>query len=226
MSDIRQLSLDLPVRKTFTREDFLVASCNAEAVTWLDMYLHWPCHAMMIYGPSGCGKTHLSHLFSKTHIDASALTEDFLPEGAEKIVLENVESVTHEKALFHFFNWTKEKGIGVLMTAQTIPVFTLPDLVSRLSLVPKIAIAAPDDDLIYGVLLKAFQERNVLVDSSVLEYAVRQTERSFPAVHALIEGADKLSLAAGRRITVPMIKQVLEELHHIKKDCLLGADTL
>lgn len=212
MGSVQQLSLPLPYRKAFDLEDFLLAPCNQEAVAWLDSYPRWPGHALMICGPKGCGKTHLAHIFSETIIEAADLTDTYLPEHVSKIVIENIEKTADEKALFHLFNWTKEKGIGVLMTARSAPDFHLPDLVSRMSLVPKTAILPPDDALMYVVLSKAFAERFIFVPPAVLEYAVKQVERSFPAVHALIEAADTLSLSEGRRITIPLMKQALQTL--------------
>ena len=32
----------LPYRQTFDREDFIVAPCNVEAVTWMDLQGCWP----------------------------------------------------------------------------------------------------------------------------------------------------------------------------------------
>lgn len=220
----RQLTLGLSYRKAYNQDDFLVAPCNEEAVSWLDAYPAWPGHALVILGPKGSGKTHLSHIFSQTILDGAALkdiadlkdtapqTTTFLPENVDKIVVENIDALSSEQALFHLFNWTKEQGIGLLMTARTLPAFGLPDLASRLTLAPKVTILPPDDELMYAVLLKAFHERNIAIDLSVIEYAVKQIERSFPAVHRLIDEADKVSLEKGRRITIPMVKDVLKNV--------------
>ena len=208
----RQLTLGLSYRKAYNLDDFLIAPCNAEAVTWLDLYPNWPAHALAILGPRGSGKTHLSHIFSQNIIEASQLTGTFFPENVDKIVVENIDALADEAALFHLYNWTKEKGIGLLMTAVQMPQIQLPDLKSRLYLAPKITILPPDDDLMYAVLVKAFHERNIVVDPSVLEYAIKQIERSFVAVHRLIDVVDKVSLEKGRRITIPIVKEALKEI--------------
>lgn len=213
----QQMTLGLPYRQTFDREDFILAPCNIDAVTWMDLQGCWSSHAFLIYGPKGCGKTHLSYMFSRTHIDAKELTEDFYPKEP-KIVVENIDETTNEKALFHLFNWTREQNIGLLMTAREIPNFELPDLASRILMIQKVPILPPDDDLIFGMLAKAFLERNIAVDANVLEYATHQTERSFEAVHALIDAADKLALSQNRRITIPIIKQTLSDLRQKNKE--------
>lgn len=205
----RQLSLGLSYRKAYNSDDFMIAPCNVDAVTWLDLYPNWPAHALVILGPKGSGKTHLAHIFSQNVIDGADLADTCLPEKVDKIVVENIDRLADETALFHLYNWTKEQDIGLLMTARELPDIKLPDLKSRLYLAPKISILPPDDDLIYAVLAKAFHERNIVVDPSVLEYAVKQIERSFPAVHRLIEAADKISLEKGHRITVPIVKEAL-----------------
>ena len=212
----QQMTFVLPYRQTFDREDFIVAPCNIDAVTWMDLQGCWSSHAFLVYGPKGCGKTHLSYMFSKIHIDAKDLTEDFYPTDP-KIVVENIDETVNEKALFHLFNWTREQNIGLLMTARKIPNFQLPDLTSRILMIQKVPILPPDDDLIFGMLAKVFLERNIAVDANVLEYATHQTERSFEAVHALIDAADGLALSQNRRITIPIIKQTLADLRQKKQ---------
>ncbi len=213
MSSFVQLPLSLSYRKALGREDFLVAPCNIEAVSWIDKYPDWPVSALLICGEAGCGKSHLASIFSDFQINGADLTDDFLlPEGIQKVVVEGVDRIGSETGLFHLYNQILETGGALLMTARVSPVFQLPDLRSRLNAVPKAVISSPDDELIYAVLMKAFYERHVSLEPSVLEYAVRHTERSFPAVQALIETADALSLSAGRKITVPLMRAALEKV--------------
>lgn len=215
MGEIKQLILGLPYCRTFDRSDFIVAPCNISAVRWLDRYPNWGSHALLIHGPKGCGKTHLAYTFSDIRLDGKNLSDISLPE-CSRIVIENIDQVTDERALFHLFNWTKEKDIGMLMTARQIPHFVLPDLASRIMMCQKVPILPPDDELILAVLAKAFAERRVVVEQSVLEYAARYTERTFEAIQNLIDGADKLSLSQNRRITIPIVKQVLADLRLVR----------
>jgi len=45
-----------------------------------------------------------------------------------------------------------------------------------------------------------------------LDYLSMHLTRSFSLLQQVIERADKLSLEAGRKITVPFLKQVIQEL--------------
>ena len=223
--EIKQLTLDLPYRQTFDRQGFVVSPCNSMAVLWIDRYPNWGAHALLVYGPKGCGKTHLSHMFASKHLEAADLPETGWPE-ADRLVVENIDRLTNEKALFHLFNWTKEQNIGLLMTATEIPQFKLPDLSSRIMMCPKVPILPPDDELIYAVLSKAFSDRGIAVDSSVLEYATRYTERTFEAVQALIDMADTFALSQNRRITIPIVKQVLADLRAASHQHMFDEPTL
>lgn len=211
MNSFVQLPLSLPYRTALGREDFLVAPCNLEAVSWIDRYPAWPMHALLICGEAGSGKTHLASIFSDFHLNANDLNDDFiLPDGILKIVVEGVDHIKSETALFHLYNQVQEAGGALLMTAHKTPIFSLPDLRSRLNAIPKAIISIPDDELIYAVLMKAFYERHVSLDPAVLEYAVRHIERSFRVMRAVIKTADALSLSSGRKITIPVMKQAIE----------------
>lgn len=206
-----QLPLDLSYRKSLDRADFLVASCNQEAVSWIDRFPDWPMPALLIYGESGCGKTHLASIFSDFKLDGATLAEDYLlPKGVKKVVVEQVDMLTSEQALFHIYNQVVANNGALLMTAREIPYFHLKDLQSRLNGMPKIVIENPDDEVIFTMLAKAFQERNIQVQFNVLDYAVTRMPRSFSSVEKLMKSVDFLLIGTNRNVTVPMIKEALK----------------
>ena len=212
-----QLSLDLPYRTAYGRKAFWVAPCNREAVTWIDKYPDWSVPAIFIYGPAGSGKTHLVHLFTESVIDGRTLTSDFHPPFQKKIAVENVDKLASEEALLHLFNFTKELGGHLLLTGRMMPRFSLPDLQSRMALIPKIEIEMPDEQVIQMVAKKAFEDRHILVEENVLNYLSIHLTRSFPLVQQVIELVDKKSLSAGRKITIPILKQAIDEINEEHK---------
>lgn len=206
-----QLVLDLPVRPAFGRDNFWVASCNQEAIAWIDKYPDWPMHALLIYGEAGSGKTHLAAIFAEKRIEAEELTEDFVPTE-NKIVVENLEKLRNEKALFHLFNRVNEMGGGLLMTARKVPHFNLPDLQSRIGMTPKAEIQMPDEQTIISVCAKMFSDKQALVEPAVLSYIATHATRSFDAVRQIVDIANELSLSKGRPITIYVIKEAIEKL--------------
>lgn len=212
MKTFIQLPLGLSYRKAFGRANFIVAPCNREAVSWIDKWPAWPFPAVLIYGAPGSGKTHLASIFSDYRIDAAQLKNDFEPFFQKKIVIENLNRLNNEEALFHLFNFVRDSGGGLLMTAEKIPTFHLPDLQSRMMAVPKAAIGLPDEDFILSVFKQAWDDRHIVVDPAVLTYAVRHMDRTFKTIQDVVQTADELSLATGRKITIPVIKETLERI--------------
>ena len=206
-----QLALDFPTRQAYGRSNFWVAPCNQEAIAWIDKYPDWPTHALFIYGEAGSGKTHLAAIFSDERIEAKDLTEEFMPQ-TQKVVVENLEGLKDEKALFHLFNRMNEMNGGLLMTARKIPNFLLPDLQSRIGMTPKAEIKMPDDDTIMSVCAKMFSDKQAIVEPAVLMYIVTRVPRSFDAVRKVVNTVDELSLAQGRRITIYLVKDAIEKL--------------
>jgi chromosomal replication initiation ATPase DnaA len=86
-----------------------------------------------------------------------------------------------------------------------------PDLLSRLRLAPSIALEPPDDALLKAVLVKLFVDRQLVVDTSVVEYLALRIERSLAAAAAAVARLDNEALSRGRRITRPMAAAVVGE---------------
>jgi len=213
-----QLPLPLGHRPALGREDFLIAAGNAEAVAWLDRWPDWPAPALVLHGPSGCGKTHLAQVFAARSgavvaagtpglsLDPPALL------AAPAVVVDDADAGLDEASLFHLYNGAKESGRRLLLTAKAAPGrwAALPDLRSRLSSCPSVAIGPPDDAVMAAVLVKLFADRQLKVGTEVVTYLLRHMDRSFEAAQRLVAAADRLSLAERRAITVPLVKRALD----------------
>lgn len=215
---MRQLPLDLPHRPALGGGDFLVAPCNAEAVAWLDRWPDWPAPALALHGPGGCGKTHLGHVWQvrsgAIFIDAPELAVDRLPmlvSASGAVILDGAERA-EERALLHLYNLVAERGGHVLLIANEPPArwaTALADLRSRLLAAPAVAVAAPDEALLGALLVKLFADRQLAVGADVIAYLLPRLERSFEAARQAVARLDAAALAAHRRITVPLVRQVL-----------------
>lgn len=218
----RQMLLDLGHRAVLGREDFLVAPSNRDAVAWLDLWPNWPAPGLVIYGPEACGKTHLAEVWRAQSAARVLQADDIagreapaLVDGATAVVVEHADRITDERALLHLFNYVAGQGGSLLLTAAAAPThwsLKLPDLRSRLAALPAIAVGAPDDALIEAVMVKQFSDRQIRVVPDVIAYLVARMERSLATVRAVVAALDAAALAEGRPITVPLTRQVLDQL--------------
>lgn len=229
--NIKQLALEFPHRPSLGREDFLISPCNQEAVNAVEQWPNWPYFALCIYGPVGCGKTHLANVFANqvsnlTHfpykipfIRAKQLS---LEKGRELfednhcLVVENLEELKDEEALFHLYNMYRDEGGNILFTSEKAPArlnFKLPDLRSRMNIVPTVEIKEPDDDLLSALLIKLFVDRQIMPSPEIINYMLANMSRSFEFARKLVAEVDNISLERKRAISIPIAKEALAVLN-------------
>ncbi len=226
-SDISQLPLNFPTRPSFGRDDFLVANCNSEAVNLIDQWPDWPYFALCLYGAAGCGKTHLAHLFADrasrqnrvpspipfvyaAQLNLETVREHFLPTRC--LIIEDLEGLQNQEALFHIYNMYRDEGGTLLLTAREAPArlkFALPDLQSRLNTIPTIEILTPDDELLSALIVKLFADRQIMPAPEVVSYMLGNMQRSFDYARRLVAEIDSISLARKRAVTIPLVKEAL-----------------
>ena len=219
----RQLTLDLPIETRFGREDFLVSPSNADAFETFEGWPAWPDRVLLLLGPTGAGKSHLGAIWAeRSHariLPASGLAGADVAAlaAAGPLLLEDVDSARGiEAELFHLLNLVRNStNSWLVLTARAWPDgwgLRTADLLSRLRLAPAVEIAEPDDALVRAVLVKHFIDRQLVVDTTVVEYLAMRIERSLDAARQVVEALDREALMAGRRITRPMAGDVLRAL--------------
>jgi len=218
-----QLALRFEHRPAMGEADFLVTDSNLEAVAWIDRWPDWPAPALTVHGPPGCGKTHLTRVWrARSGASMAAAGElrvadvpALVTRGEGRVALERPDAGVDERALLHLYNVVAERRGTLLLTAEAPPArwgLRLPDLASRLAAAPAVAVRAPDDTLMAAVLIKLFEDRQIKVGQDVVDFLLLRLERSFAAARALVAASDEAALAARRRITIPLVREVLDRL--------------
>ncbi|MBY6241212.1 hypothetical protein K3F48_08485 [Methylosinus sp. Sm6] len=216
-----QLPLDLAGAPSFDDEAFLVSPSNRAAFEMIAKWPDWPDPALLLVGPAGAGKSHLSAIFQRrsgaVSIDPAAIASPLRLVSAppRAAILDGLDAVEDETALFHLMNCLRESGARLLLAARRSPSgesFALPDLLSRLRRAPVVEIGAPDDDLIRAVLEKLFRDRQLQVDPGLVDYVALRLERSLDAARAFVRLLDEEALARGRRVTRVLAGELLEAM--------------
>jgi chromosomal replication initiation ATPase DnaA len=218
----RQLVLDLAPPPRFGVEDFLVSPCNEAAYGLIELWPDWPEPVLLLVGPAGAGKSHLGAIWAarararKVTGAALAAVDPLELVGAPAVFVDDADGVgPAEAALFHLLNLAREHATPLLATAQVPPPgwgLSTPDLLSRLRLAPSAAIGAPDDALLRAVLVKLLVDRQIVVDTALVDYVALRLERSLEAAGRFVAALDQESLARGQRITQATARAVLSRL--------------
>lgn len=218
----RQLPLEFAWRPAFGRDDFLVAPSNARALATLESWPAWSDPVLLLTGPEGSGKSHLAQLWRGAAraacADGSGRREHNLGEmnaliARGPVVLDDADRIGDEALVFHAINAAREHGHALLLTARTAPPVwrpALPDLRSRLAGIDKIALEAPDEDLLAALIVKLMTDRQISLEPKLVEAIVVRIDRSFAAARDAVAALDAASIAARRPITLAIIKSVLE----------------
>nr|WP_216665455.1 DnaA/Hda family protein [Pseudoruegeria sp. HB172150] len=206
------------------RGDFFVSPANATAVATVEAWQSWPSGKLALVGPAASGKTHLAHVWAAltdaTILPAAELAAADIPTLAKTpIAIEDADTIAGdraaEEALFHLHNLALAEGRPMLITATLPPSrwnLTLPDLASRMQATATTELQPPDDPLLTAVLLKQLDERQLEIDPDTVTYALTRMERRFSAAQRLAEALNREAFARRRRVTKPLIREVLDKL--------------
>ena len=217
---MNQLTFRFPFKTNYFEEDFYVSTNNFEAYKLIESWPKWPSKFINIFGPSGCGKTHLANILNKKinsfFIKASNLNNNSLPliKIKECLIIDGYLNNVEEKLFYSILNQCHLSNQYVIINSlepiQSLKV-KLNDLKSRFSSFVNINIDLPTDELIKVIISKNFSDKQVKIDSKLLEYILKNIERSYKGIFDIIDKLDNFSLSAGKPININLIKKALNK---------------
>jgi chromosomal replication initiation ATPase DnaA len=217
-----QLALELALEPGYERENFVVSGSNEQAYGMIELWPDWPDPMLLILGPPGAGKSHLgaiwaSHAKAKVIPAACLAGANIEALAAGPLLLEDADAIGGAEAqLFHLINLMRERRMALVITAKAPPDawgLQTADLLSRLRLAPAVTIGSPDDALMRAVLVKLLIDRQLVIDTSVVNYIALRLERSLGAARSFIAALDREALARKCRISRGIAADVLRAIN-------------
>jgi DnaA family protein len=182
-----------------------------------------------LWGAVGSGRSHLLHAVARAASEAGrplvALSAPVLPhvlEGVDDcstVVLDDVERLDApaQIALFGLYNRIRDAGQGALLASGPTPPAGLDvraDLATRLAWGLVYEVRALDDAEKRAAMRAHAAARGFELGAEVGDYALRHARRDLPSLLALVERLDRYSLEERRPITVPLLRDVLQQLRN------------
>ena len=215
-----QLIFKFPFTTNYFEEDFYVSTNNFNAYKLIESWPKWSSRYVNIFGPPGCGKTHLANIFKKKinsfFIKAEELNNNSLSlmKLKECLIIDNYKNNIEEKLFYSVLNQSHQSNQYVIInTLEPIKKLSvvLNDLKSRFDSFIGIGIDLPTDDLIRVILTKNFSDKQIKIEARLLEYILKNINRSYEDIFDLIDKVDSLSLSTGKSININLIKKALNK---------------
>jgi len=205
------------------RFDNFVAGANAAALQHLQT-LAMPAAPVYLWGPPGRGKTHLARALAAqcqargrvaAWFDAAAPLPWELPPAAALAVIDHCERLdaTAQHAAFGLFVEAATQGVQIVAAGRLPPV-DLPlrdDLRTRLAWGHVFAVEPLTEAQTRAVLRREADHRGIFLSDDVMRHLLTHFERDLSHLMHLLDRIDRFALARARPVTVPLLRQMLQE---------------
>jgi DnaA-homolog protein len=187
---------------------------------------------IFLWGEEGHGKSHLLQAccHEAFHQDISAFYLDISDsvstnpeifiglEGFDIVCLDNINALAGredwELAFFNFFNQHRDQGNRLILSATCTPnslTFTLPDLRTRINWGLSLKIQPLDDNDKIAALNYKAQQMGFDIAPQAARFLLTHYDRSLTSLWSILDKLDWASLAAKRKLTIPFLKQILDQ---------------
>ncbi|MDB4661895.1 AAA family ATPase [Gammaproteobacteria bacterium] len=129
-------------------------------------------------------------------------------DGIEEIITE----IEWEKAIFNLINKSLISGCRLILTSSkdlNSLNFTLPDLESRIRKIQSFELFPIDDKDIIDALMHISKLKSINLGDKEAKYLVTYSKRNITNLVHILESLDQLSMEMKRKITIPLIKEVI-----------------
>ncbi len=225
-----QIPLQLMPRRDCRFDDY-VSGPNEAVVKALRQVADEPGSHVFLSGAEGSGKTHLLNaLCHETrerqgrafYLALKRLPKDAIAslQGLEELDLVCVDDLhvitgdeSWEEALFHCFNRIREaNGTLVISSSERLSALNLglPDLASRLAWGLRLQLMPLEDQDKLAVIKLHSDALGISLPGDVQQYLLKRHDRSMAPLIRTVENLHRAALTNKRRITVPLVREVLK----------------
>ena len=220
IKNLNQQLLNFDLEPNYAHDDFFVSKSNYFAYNLILNWPKWEKNIVNLNGDKFCGKTHLTKIFIKKFkafkIDAKNLSDEKIKEFKihQNFVLENFDqNSVNEKLIYSLINIVEQDNKYLIINSRKALnkySFKLNDLNSRLKNCLNAKIELPDDSLMFAIILKNFSDRQIFTDKKIINYVIKNIDRSYSKICEFIYKVDQVSLQKQKPVTIKIIKEALQ----------------
>ena len=187
---------------------------------------------LFIYGINQSGKSYLlqsvCNFYSKLGrsalyipvLDVKKYGKEFIDsiENFDVICIDDIESIANERewelAIFNLINNCLISECRLIFSSCKNPSsieFSMEDLSSRIKKIDHIELFPVNDNKLYDAIKFIADSRSISLGEREINYLITYCERNMSDLLKKIDDLDKLSMQLKRRITVPLIKEIIEK---------------
>jgi DnaA-homolog protein len=224
-SFVKQLLLDIAPPPLPTLANF-VPGRNAELLQTLENILTGGEKERFFYlwGNDGCGKSHLlqglagaykHNQMKATYFACEENTRFAAPCEADCVLVDNADRLGAEAqiSLFNLYNRIRDEGHAFLMVtgpAAPAQLKLRDDLVTRLGWGLVYQVHELTDEEKIKAMKSHAASRGLDLPQEVGDYLLRHERRDLPTLIATVDALDNYALANRRKITVPLVRELLQ----------------
>ena len=119
-----------------------------------------------------------------------------------------------ELAIFDLFNQLLDRKLSLVTSSSsklTNSGFIINDLQSRLSILPSYKIQHLNDEEAKNALRLRAKFRGIEINDDVLGYLLRRVNRDMTSLYEILDRLDNASLAAKRKLSIPFVKEIINQ---------------
>ena len=221
---MKQLLLDIVPSPPPTLVNF-VPGRNAELLQTLDNILAGSERERFFYlwGGAGCGKSHLLQAIAGIHMRNKVNTAYFACDAntsfaagseADCVTVDDVDRLNAKAqiGLFNLYNHIRDEAHALLLVSGTVAPAQLKlreDLVTRLGWGLVYQVHELTDEEKIKAMKSHATRRGLDLSQEVCDYLLRHQRRDLPSLMATLDALDTYSLASQRKVTVPLVRELL-----------------
>jgi len=229
---VSQIALPLSFDRQFSFDNYISANRDFIVTSLCGLINGKADNIVGLWGGTDCGKTHLLNACAHYAREQSVAFQ--LYEGTQLLeyeskqlgdvepsavlAVDNLDAICGhrgwEEKFYQLINQCRDQGARLLFALSSKPqdlICKLPDFQSRLSWGLLLELPSTDDSGVRQIVVQRAHLLGLELSQEVVSYLFTHYSRRLSDQMTILQSLDRASLRQQKKITIPLIKQVLAE---------------